>query len=711
MSFHVVPFVVTLMFASAIASSGRAHADDSGSFVEVGHSVDYFYDTARSGFAKTDVDGDDIDDVVFIGRTGRHALFVLGRTPTGTIALKQSNLLSGEHEIVRLLGWRSGSNAGVIAIENAGRAVIYSGIPLREQRHFAIDSNALSAAVGDVNGDGDAEIVVLSPTAVRTYSLDSGEQIARFPITGARDIALAQLDADAAQEIILAGPGPNIVVDGATHAIEWRYIDGFGVRIATGHFGSDSSTQWVGAAGWHQYSVFGALPWTPLWSGATSQDITALAAGDVDADGRDEILVGDGQSGFVHVIDSATHSERRVLSHFGSGVNAIVAVDIDADKQQEIVFSPRSVWAGGAQVTVANGDTGTTEWRFLPAPGSYGVTAVGDVDGDGQLEVVAAGSYEAVAPNVAIFDFESGREEWRAPDPAPPNDALRMRVSRIALVPKDEGGMRIVLAGTALNDGRIVVLDGGTREVVLQIGNSASRPMDSRAIQGMQVLDYDGDLVSDFAVALYASTTGASGTQLRVFSGADGHPLWTSVTMGSGFSGINDVLLVDTAASGRQLVAVLPASLRAYSVKTGVLDWSTPVSLEGAIAVADGLAGTEIVSYKRDGAVEVRSADTRLLLRSFTLPAPLDSVSSIEGSARQLLVVSQGVLALVDGEDGRVLGTSTRVGHSVQLGQPPGVVPTAAQAWAIGTATDEALVRTRLHYSESIFVSSFDPGP
>ena len=703
-------FVVMLILATSLATPTRASADGSGPFVEVGHSVDYFLDTAKSGFAKVDVDGDEVDDLVFIGTTLGQVMFVLGQTAAGTLAFKQANLLPGEPAIVRLLAWPSKDGAIVIAIEDAGRAVIHSGVPLLEQRHFAIDSNALSAAVGDVNGDGDAEVVVLSATAVRTYSLDSGEQIARFPITGARDIALAQLDADAAQEIILAGPGPNIVVDGATHAIEWSYIDGFGVRVATGHFSSDSSTQWVGAAGWHQYSVFRALPWSPWWSGTTSHDISALAAGDVDSDGRDEILVGDGQSGFVHVVDSATHAERRILSHFGSGVNAIVAVDIDADNQQEIVFSPRSVWSGGAQVTVANGDAGTTEWRFLPAPGSYGVTAVGDVDADGQLEVVAAGSYEGVVPNVAIFDFESGREEWRAPDPAPPNDALRMRVSRIALVPKDEGGMRIVLAGTALNDGRIVVVDGGTREVVLQIGSSASRPMDSRAIQGMQVLDYDGDLVTDFAVALYASTTGASGTQLRVFSGADGHPLWTSVTMGSGFSAINDVLLVDTAASGRQLVAVLPASLRAYSVETGVLDWSTPVSLEGAIALANGLAGAEIVSYKRDGAVEVRSADTRLLLRSFALPAPLDSVSSIEGSARRLLVVSQGVLALVDGEDGRILGTSTRVGHSVQLGQPLSVVPTAAQAWAIGTATDEALVRTRLQYSESIFVSSFDPG-
>jgi len=706
-----LPFVVMSILAGILATPAHARADDGGPFVEVGHSVDYFRDTAKSGFARGDVDGDEVDDLVFIGTTLGQAMFVLGQTAPGTLAFKQANLLPGEPAIVRVLAWPSEDGALVIAIDVAGRAVVHSGVPLREQRHFAIDTDALSAAVGDVNGDGSAEVVVLSPTAVRTYALDSGEQIARLPMTGARDIALAQLDADAALEIILAGPGPNRVVDGATHAVEWSYIDGFGVRVATGRFSSDSSTQWVGAADWYQYSVFRALPWSPWWSGATSHDISAIAAGDVDADGRDEILVGDGQSGLVHVVDSATHAERRILSHFGSGVNAIVAVDIDADSQQEVVYSPRTAWSGGAQVTVANGDTGTTEWRFIPAPGSYGATAVGDVDADGQLEVVAAGSYDGAAANVAIFDFESGREEWRAPDTAPPNDALRMRVSRIALVPKDEGGMRIVLAGTALNDGRIVVVDGSTHEVVLQIGSLASRPMDSRAIQGMQVLDYDGDFVSDFAVALYASTTGASGTQLRVFSGADGHPLWTSVTMGSGFSAINDVLLVDTAASGRQLVAVLPASLRAYSVETGLLDWSTPVSLEGAIALSNGLAGAEIVSYKRDGAVEVRSAETRLLLRSFTLPAPLDSVSSIEGNARRLLAVSQGVLALVDGEDGRILGTSTRVGRSILFGQPPSIVPTAAQAWVIGTATDEALVRTRLEYSESIFVSSFDPGP
>ena len=677
-------------------------------FVEIGHSVDYFGSAAASLFAKADVDADGIADVTFIGRASGNVLFVLGRRPAGTLGIKQATLLPANEDIVRVLAWSTGSVTNVVTVATSGSVRIYSGIPLAEQRSFVVATNAVSAAIGDVDGDGSADLVLLTAANLHTYSLASGLLVRSLPVSGNTDLALAQLDADPALEVILAGALPGLVVDGATHATDWTYIDGFGARVAAGKFSAEAQQQWVAASPWYQFTTFRATPWSPLWTGKTSHDISALATADLQGAGRDDILVGDGQWGKVHVYDSNTHQQRFEVSHDGHGVGAIVAADLGGDGPAEIVFASGGSSFSDKAITVANGQSGESLWSLQVTRTPYLTTAIGDVDGDGRLELVAAGALDTWATTFAIFDLETGDEEWRALPQGNAGDPFFMGVKRIALLPLSGGGMSIVFAGTSISDGRISVMNGVTKAVSLQIGFYASGPMRSREIRGLQVLDYNSDGVSDYAVAISAANSGASGSQLRVFSGVDGTQLWSSVTMGSGFSQINDVLLVDAPAGGRQLGAVMPDSLRAYSVQSGLLHWTMPVGNVGAAYIQNGQSGAEIATYNDSGVVSIYSVASQALLRSFTLSSGPRALAVAGGDVQQLVFALDGTLALVDGIDGRVRASSDYLGVSALFVPPPSLYPQDADTWLVGYGSNDALFRLRLELTDRIFASSFD---
>ena len=160
--------------------------------------------------------------------------------------------------------------------------------------------------------------------------------------------------------------------------------------------------------------------------------------------------------------------------------------------------------------------------------------------------------------------------------------------------------------------------------------------MQSRYLTDVALLDYDGDGVLDFVAATQPSTTGSSGAQLQVFSGTDGHELWTSVPMGAGFSAIVGVLVTGPATGpASELIAVLPGSLRAYNIQTGLLDWTLLASADGATYIPVGINSPQIAVFQHSGAVTFYDVATQAYLRSFTLPRASQCFASDGGRYQQ----------------------------------------------------------------------------
>lgn len=177
-----------------------------------------------------------------------------------------------------------------------------------------------------------------------------------------------------------------------------------GVSVAVGDFTGDGVLDIItgaGAGGGPHVKVFDGVSFTetqsffafaPGFRGGVS-----VAAADVNADGSVEIVVGAGAGGGPHVMvfelvaESVTEraSYFAFASDFRGGVN-VASGDLDGDGKAELVFG---AGAGGAPiVSVFDGATGSQEVQIFAgeAEDRGGVqVAVRDLDGNGANELVA----------------------------------------------------------------------------------------------------------------------------------------------------------------------------------------------------------------------------------------------------------------------------------------------------------------------------------
>lgn len=155
---------------------------------------------------------------------------------------------------------------------------------------------------------------------------------------------------------------------------------------------------------------------TPVWTVRLGPMDAPATLADVDGDGTlESFLQADGQAGHYAL---AADGDRRWTSDAGDGNAAPLVVDLDGDGDLEAVFG-----TDGGMLHAYDAATGTPLWKSrIPAsPGSVPVQPVAfDLDGDGDQEVVVAarniaqGGTDWIARShavVAAFDAD-GKERW-----------------------------------------------------------------------------------------------------------------------------------------------------------------------------------------------------------------------------------------------------------------------------------------------------------
>jgi hypothetical protein len=224
---------------------------------------------------------------------------------------------------------------------------------------------------------------------------------------------------------ILAGPGagpdnPPLVrafppVEGAAHEAEWTAYGatGYGVNVAAGNVDGQAGDEVLTGAG--PGAVYGphvrgfevdgtSLPGLSFLAYGTNKFGVNVTAGDLDGDGRDEIVTGAGPGAVFgpHVRaftwDGSTVSPLAGVSYFAYGtpqwgVN-VAAGDIDGDGADEIVTGPGPGNIYGPHVRGWNVDGGSP--AAIPGVSflAYGTNkkgvrmSCGDIDGDGIDEIV-----------------------------------------------------------------------------------------------------------------------------------------------------------------------------------------------------------------------------------------------------------------------------------------------------------------------------------
>ncbi len=242
--------------------------------------------------------------------------------------------------------------------------------------------------------------------------------------TGGVRVALGDVNGDGLQEMI-TGTGPGIpsryrffsIVDRTQLGDALAYGASFagGIFVASGDVNGDGRDEIITGAG------PGAGPHVKVFDGRSGAELSSffayapgfkggvrVAAGDVDGDGFADIITGSGLGAQPHVkvFDGATTRELRSFFAFPgfTGGVFVASVDVNGDGRDDIITGAGS----GAQphVKVFDGRTGRTEASFFAYGAGFtgGVSVgAGDVNGDGRDDIITGAGPGAPGGHVKVF--------------------------------------------------------------------------------------------------------------------------------------------------------------------------------------------------------------------------------------------------------------------------------------------------------------------
>ena len=360
-----------------------------------------------------DLDADGVDEIIVSGLTrgpaspdrndAAVAAILAAPTTPGVPEAVETYLDARDASVVRADQWVHGPAVAFWQDGPSGLPIITvrgDGLPTRELGSFAVDCPFPAVAdrlIADVDGDQSLDLVAATaasdPLGRRLLAcrIDDGTMLWSTPIgactasTTCDRIEATQLDGDAALEIVFGAAGAMRWHDGATGAPEGSAAIDAG-PVASAELDGTAGRELIGAIGFS--TVAAADPGSGTT--ATAPASLPLAIGDIDGDGRDEVAFID----FFQRIASYTGSllQRRPdiqpAPGATSGYRNAVPARTDPQPPAEILLTVEET-VPVLPVTALDATTGAIRWRIEPHLGSLAAFTVGDVDGDGQAEIVA----------------------------------------------------------------------------------------------------------------------------------------------------------------------------------------------------------------------------------------------------------------------------------------------------------------------------------
>ncbi len=554
----------------------------------------------------------------------------------------------------------------IVLLEDS-RLSVLDGATLEVQSTFDLGlPEVLDLEFGDLDGDFALELVVTTLHDLHVFDAATGIPLRTGLGLGGYSLDIGQADSDPDLEIAVASMDElGLVFDGSSLEIQCHLGPYVGTQIAFAELDDDDDLELVaarrGVGGIRAFdsSSCGSVWEIPIW------EVDTFAIGDLEGDGREELIYADSQSGPVHVLDLMTQEELWSVWNPLSGVLRIALGDLNHDGESEIVFGGGHYSTGPDRLLIIDPALQTIEWESVDMSGAtFGLDAA-DIDGDGEMELVAGALFSEstyAGGRYLALNALTGRAEYLSESKS--SSMWRLAVADV----NDDGRVEICFASGNSNQGSIACDDWSTHAEIWQA------PLGSGQRAGaLRAADLDGDGEQNLVVSTVKSDSSGAGVFVRAYEGQAG--IWTSPNLASGYFASLDLMRVGQVDDDRVMEVVVADSAtgNVYILDGGSGNIQSSGPAPGIVALdlvdLDRDGRFEVAWAPRNGELKILDAETWILQKSLGPYSSLDTFLFREltkDAAPELLLSAGGILRIWDGESAKEIwespGLGTRAG-------------------------------------------------
>ena len=645
---------------------------------EVWQLNDLGYNIGSKGFYSVDLNGDGTEEVLFSSQIQisdhysyeyGERFFVLSYTENDYQVTYSSPTLAGDpYGGGQDLNWITIANndgdedSEIYVLSNEGIIQVYDGSTRAPIDTLTLESvsNPSKMEYVDVDNDGLGEFVVLNAASYNNTWIKVFDAVTldlEREVNGAFvNFSIGDVDGDGSNEIVTSD---GMVLDGATHELQWKYAEGFGGMLQLFQADDDPALE-ILAYNNRRLIAFDGEFETPLWE-IESNYLTSMTAADYDEDGDWEIFLGNDYNGRLDVYQASTQELTKSIENTPRSPVSMVVGDPDADGQNELILGSGDYYysSGLAQVVIVDIAAGRIEYNNASLAGPF-LAQTGHIDQEKGPEIVVAARNRSNGYDGGIVVAYGGdQHDVRWSSSGSQDFSLYDAFESLGVADiNDDGDAEIFVS----QYNQTLALDGWPPELLWRDNN-----LESLRIFAAGDVDRDGD--GDLVV-------GGEDGRISILDGETSHAAWTSITTNGQIGGVRLANLDEDEALE---IAFFNQDDRVhvYDGVTHFLEWQSMDIVDASaldVGDLDRDGQNELVVGHQNGQVTILEAGSFSTVEQFTASEEAITglrVGNVDDTEVPELLIASGSLKVLNWPEKDTLWQSHEYGGS--LGRQDGL--------------------------------------